>query len=130
MVSPVAICLAECPSYAGLFHVDMIWGRYLLSMCWICLLMVRTTRMSQYMTRTGQKTGRLNISDQEQQKAMTTALVALYQNLNSGSLRTKGLNSSVDLVGRDEVPPSSMSVSDSRPGSNLGLMKARNRFRR
>lgn len=102
-------------------------------MLWICLLMVKNTRINQYTTRTGQKTGRLKISLQLQAKAMQTARVAECQNLNSGRRRTKGLNSSSLLVGSEEEPagmPSSMSVSDSREGSNLGEMKARKRLRR
>lgn len=100
-----------------------------LSMCWICLLMVKNSRINQYSTSTGQNTGRLKISDQLQQKPITMARVAEYQNLNSGRRRTKGLNSSFCLVGSDEEP-SSMPSSASRPGSNFGLMKARKRFRR
>ena len=89
--------------------------------------------MIQYMTRTGQKTGTLKISNQAHTNEMATARVAECQNLNSGRRRTKGLNSSSLLVGREEEPagmPSSMSVSDSREGSNLGEMKARKRLRR
>lgn len=40
------------------------------------------------------------------------------------------MNSSVDFVGRADVAPSSMSVSDSREGSNFGDMKAKKRLRR
>lgn len=100
---------------------------------WICLLMVRNTKINQYTTNTGQKTGRLKTSLQLHRKLNPTALVAECQNLNSGSLRTKGLNSWSFLVGRDDCPagtPSSMSVSVSREGSNLGEMKARKRLSR
>lgn len=54
-----------------------------------------------------------------------------YQNLNSGSRRINGLNSSSAFVGKDG--PSSISfsfVSISNDGSNLGVKNARNRFNR
>jgi hypothetical protein len=47
-------------------------------------VLVRTKRIIQYMTRTGQKTGTSKISNQLHTKAMTMARVAQYQNLNSG----------------------------------------------
>jgi len=82
------------------------------------------------MTKTGQKTGRLKISKKVQNKLMMTALVALCQNLNSGSLLMKGRNSSSAFVGRLDCPPSRPSSSvESSEGSNLGCRKARNRFR-
>lgn len=94
-------------------------------------LLVKKKRMNQYITSTGQKTGTLKISNQLQVKPMTMARVAQYQNLNSGSRRIKGLNSSSDLVGRVPTEPSSISLSaSSLEGSNLGCKKARNRFRR
>ena len=96
--------------------------------------MVKNTSISQYTTRTGQKTGRLKYWLQEQANAIATALVAACQNLNSGNLLTNGLNSWSFLVGREDAwpagTPSSMSVSDSSDGSNLGEMKAKNRLRR
>lgn len=96
--------------------------------------MVKNTRINQYTTKTGQKTGRLKISLQLHAKPRATARVAACQNLNSGRRRTKGLNSWSFLVGSDEDwpagTPSSMSVSASRLGSNLGEMKARKRLRR
>jgi hypothetical protein len=58
------------------------------------------------------------------------ALVELCQNLNSGNRRMKGRNSSSFLVGKAGIPPPSISSSCSRDGSNLGVRKARNRFRR
>lgn len=79
------------------------------------------------MTRTGQKTGMLKISKKVHTKEMVMALVAQYQNLNSGSRRIKGLNSS-DLVG--SVPSSISSSIASLEGSNLGWRKARKRFSR
>lgn len=81
------------------------------------------------MTRTGQKTGTLKISNQVHRKEMTTALVAQYQNLNSGRRLIKGLNSSSCFVGRVPTDPSSISLSmASFEGSNLGCRNARNRF--
>ena len=44
-----------------------------------------------YITRIGQKTGMLKNSKKVQKKAIPVALVAEYQNLNSGNRRTKGL---------------------------------------
>ena len=87
--------------------------------------------MNQYMSRTGQKTGTSKISNQVQTKEMVMALVAQYQNLNSGRRRMKGLNSSSWRVGRVPTEPSSISLSmASLEGSNLGERNARNRFRR
>jgi hypothetical protein len=88
--------------------------------------------MIQYTTRTGQNTGTLNTSNQVHRKPMATALVALYQNLNSGRRRIKGRNSSSRVVGRGErwESPSSRPSSWVREGSNLGWRKARKRFRR
>lgn len=128
-------------------------------MCWICLrtieivsdlcsiysytsllccehrvdsdILVRTKRIIQYMTRTGQKTGMLKSSKKVQKKEMVTARVAQYQNLNSGRRRINGLNSSSRLVGRVPMDPSSISWSTaSFEGSNLGWRKARNKLRR
>ena len=66
-----------------------------------------------------------------QTKPMVIALVAEYQNLNSGNRRMKGLNSSSCLVGSPPADPSSISLSmTSFEGSNLGWRKARKRFRR
>ena len=47
----------------------------------------------------------LNTSKNVSEKAIIVALVKLCQNLNSGSLRINGRNSSLELVGR--VGPSS-----------------------
>jgi hypothetical protein len=47
----------------------------------------------------GQKTGTLKSSKNVQQKAINVALVAEYQNLNSGSRRMNGRNSSFCRVG-------------------------------
>lgn len=94
-------------------------------------LLVRTKRIIQYMTKTGQKTGMLKNSKKVQKKEMAMARVAQYQNLNSGRRLMKGLNSSSCLVGRVPTAPSSMSWSTaSLEGSNLGWRKARNRLSR
>ena len=92
-------------------------------------LLVKENRISQYMTSTGQNTGRLKISNQLQTKLMVMALVAACQNLNSGSLLMNGLNSSSCLVGRADSPSSSPS-SCVKLGSNLGCKNARKRLRR
>lgn len=63
--------------------------------------------MSQYTTKTGQKTGKLKISNQLHTKLMTTARVAECQNLNSGKRLMKGLNSSSCFVGNELCSPSS-----------------------
>lgn len=81
--------------------------------------LVKANRINQYMTSTGQKTGRLKISNQLHTNDKVTALVAECQNLNSGSLLMKGLNSSSCLVGSEDSPSSSPS-SCVRLGSNFG----------
>lgn len=84
-------------------------------------ILVRTKRINQYMTKTGQNTGTSKMANQVQTKEMPMALVAQYQNLNSGRRRMKGLNSSSCLVGRVPTDPSSISLSRaSLEGSNLG----------
>lgn len=94
-------------------------------------LLVRKNSMNQYIRSTGQKTGTLKISNQLQKKEMAIALVAQYQNLNSGRRRMKGLNSSSWRVGRAPTEPSSISLSiASFEGSNLGDRNARNKFNR
>lgn len=94
-------------------------------------ILVRTKRIIQYMTKTGQKTGMLKNSKKVQTKEMAMALVAQYQNLNSGRRRMKGLNSSSCLVGRVPTAPSSISWSRaSFEGSNLGWRKAKNKLSR
>jgi hypothetical protein len=72
------------------------------------------------------------MENQEQTKPMVMAWVAECQNLNSGRRRMKGRNSSSFLVGRlgDPASPSSRPSSWVREGSNLGVRKARKRFRR
>lgn len=91
-------------------------------------LLVSPNRISQYITSTGQKTGKLKISNQLHINPSNMALVAAYQNLNSGSLLTKGLNSSFCFVGSPPAVPSSIPSSCSSEGSNFGDINARNRF--
>lgn len=52
-----------------------------------------------YITKMGQNTGTLKQSKNVQMRATTVLLLMEYQNLNSGSRLTKGLNSSFALVG-------------------------------
>ncbi len=61
--------------------------------------MVIQKRVIKYITKIGQNTGTLNSSKKVQHRAIRVALLAEYQNLNSGNLRIKGLNSSFCLVG-------------------------------
>lgn len=63
-------------------------------------------RVMKYMTSIGQKTGILKKSKNVQKNAMRVDLVTEYQNLNSGSRRTNGRNSSLARVG-NSGPPSS-----------------------
>ena len=56
------------------------------------------------MTRMGQNTGMLKNSKKVQKNAIAVALVAEYQNLNSGNLLMKGLNSSFWEVGSMSGP--------------------------
>ena len=60
----------------------------------ICLFIVIQKSVMKYITRIGQNTGMLNSSKNVQKNAMAVALVAEYQNLNSGRRRMKGRNSS------------------------------------
>ena len=95
----------------------------------ICLFMVIQKSVMKYMTRIGQNTGMLNSSKKVQKNAIVVALVAEYQNLNSGSRRINGLNSSFWEVG-SAMPSSSSSLSYSAmAGSILGVRKASRRFR-
>ena len=61
--------------------------------------MVMQKSVMKYMTSIGQKTGTLKSSKKVQKKAMTVALVAEYQNLNSGRRLINGRNSSFCRVG-------------------------------
>ena len=115
--------------------------------------MVMQNSVMKYITRIGQKTGMLKNSKKVQKKAMRVALVAEYQNLNSGRRRMKGRNSSDCFVGswrpssavvggkrsfgikasyrvvkKSLSVPSSASYS-ANAGSILGVRKARRRFK-
>ena len=95
----------------------------------ICRFIVMQNRVMKYMTRMGQNTGMLNSSKNVQKKAMAVALVAEYQNLNSGSRLMNGLNSSFCEVG-SAMPSSSSSLSYSAmAGLILGVRKASRRLR-
>lgn len=80
-----------------------------------------------YITKMGQNTGMLKNSKNEHTNAMAVALVAEYQNLNSGSLLMNGLNSSFCDVGRPG--PSSSASYSAIAGSILGVRNASRRFR-
>lgn len=72
---------------------------FILFLTLICLFMVIQKRVMKYMTRIGQKTGMLKQSKNVQITANTVDFVTEYQNLNSGSRRMNGRNSSFALVG-------------------------------
>lgn len=100
-----------------------------LTLAMICRFIVMPNRVKKYKSRIGQKTGMLNTSKNVRKKAIKVALLteslkvnlrilslivsckndcracSAYQNLNSGSLRMNGRNSSLALVGK--VGPSS-----------------------
>jgi hypothetical protein len=93
--------------------------------------LVSENRINQYTTSTGQKTGMLKISNHVHRKPIAIALVALCQNLNSGSRRINGRNSSSCFVGsEDPASPSSSPSSCVSEGSNFGCRNARKRLRR
>lgn len=60
----------------------------------ICLRIVIVNKMQKYINRIGQKTGMSKALLVVANRDKTTACVADNQNLNSGNLRMKGLNSS------------------------------------
>lgn len=66
----------------------------------ICLFIVIQNKVIKYMTNIGQNTGILKASMNVQHRATNVLLVTESQNLNSGSRRINGLNSSVALVGK------------------------------
>ena len=88
-------------------------------------------KVMKYITRMGQKTGMLKNSKNVQVNAMTVALVAEYQNLNSGNRLMKGLNSSLCLVGNSIPSSSSFSAASNSAiaGSILGVKNASSRFK-
>lgn len=65
-----------------------------------------------YITRMGQKTGTLKTSKNVQMMAIVVDFVMAYQNLNSGSRRMKGLNSSLLRVGNAGPSGSSAKIED------------------
>jgi len=93
------------PRCFGLPNVNGIY-RYFI-MCLIWRFIVKQKRMIKYMTRIGQNTGTLKTSKNVQMKPIIMAFVAEYQNLNSGSRRINGRNSSFVVVGK--LGPSSSS---------------------
>jgi len=103
-------------------------GMYLyLIICLICRFIVMQNRVMKYITKIGQNTGMLKNSKKEHTKAMVVALVAEYQNLNSGSRLMNGRNSSFCEVGRPG--PSSSASYSAMAGSILGVRKASRRFK-
>ena len=81
-----------------------------------------------YITRIGQNTGTLKTGKKVIIMAIITALVDKCQNLNSGNLLMKGLNSAFELfVGRDN--PSSSLDDSANAGSILGDKNMRKRLR-
>lgn len=73
--------------------------RIIFTLTFICLFIVMQNKVIKYITRIGQKTGMLNTSKNVQIIPITVLFVVAYQNLNSGSRRMNGRNSSFDLVG-------------------------------
>ena len=82
----------------------------------------------------GQKTGISVISVIVHTSAKQTALVALYQNLNSGKRLMNGRNSSSLPVGKEGCSSSNCSslpmLSISIAGTNFGVRKAKKMFSR
>ena len=77
------------PTY---FTLPQLQGTYLcLIMCRICLFIVITNKIIKYNNKIGQKTGILKTSKKVIPKAVMTAFVLKYQNLNSGTRRANGL---------------------------------------
>lgn len=66
-------------------------------------------RVIKYIANIGQKTGILKQSKNVQIKPISVLFVTEYQNLNSGNLLMKGLNSSFALVG-SSGPSSSATI--------------------
>ncbi len=67
------------------------------------------------MTRIGAKTGTSKTLKNVQMMLINTDLEHEYQNLNSGSLRAKGLNSDRSDVGKSGPSPSGSSIGDRNP---------------
>ena len=88
-------------------------------MCLICLFIVRKKSAQKYMSRIGQKTGMLKTEKKVRKKATQNAFVSEYQNLNSGSLRMNGRNSSSRDVGSTLPSVSGSICGDRKPISRL-----------
>merc|ERR1719247_2155078 len=95
-------------------------GTYLyLIMCLICRFIVSTKRAMKYRSRMGQKTGMLKMEKKVITKATQKAFVIEYQNLNSGSLRMNGRNSSSREVGSVGPSVSGSLCGERKPISRL-----------
>lgn len=89
------------PAFPPYFFLPTVKGRYLcLIICWIWRFIVTMNSTHQYRSRMGQKTGTSKIGKKVAAKPMNMDFMLEYQNLNSGSRRTKGLNSSSAFEGR------------------------------
>ena len=96
--------------------------------------------MTKYIKRIGQNTGISRNEKIVQANPIKREEMALYQNLNSGSLRTKGRNSSIngdplEFPGKkspssanNEASLSKLASSSVRDGSNLGLRNSKKMF--
>lgn len=93
---------------ASLYFVfPKLIGTYLcLYICIICLFIVMKKRTKKYMTKIGQKTGMSKKEKNVIQIAIHVPLAHANQNLNSGSLRAKGLNSLPSLLVCGSLGPS------------------------
>ena len=96
-----------------------------LIMCLICCFIVMKNSMNQYMRSMGQKTGTSKIGTNVMKNAMTKLLMDRYQNLNSGSLLTKGLNSSLPFVGRVGPSVAGSTCGERNPMTRLRLYMPR-----
>ena len=90
-----------------------------------------TVSRMKYTTKICQNTGMFKKSKNVQVKAITVALVAEYQNSNSGSLLMKNRNSSFCFVGSSRPSfgsSSSKYVNDQNAGLIFSMRKANSRF--
>lgn len=100
--------------------------------------MVKANKMTKYIKRIGQKTGMSKNEKRVQNKPIQREVMALYQNLNSGNLRTNGRNSSIkglEPCGKKSPSSANNEASLSNPdsssvtaGSNLGLKNNKKMF--
>lgn len=82
------------------FFFPKLKGIYLyLIICCICLFIVTENKINQYSNKIGQKTGTSNAEKNVAINPTVIERMLAYQNLNSGSRRTNGLNSSSDFDG-------------------------------